>query len=281
MREFFQQVKSSIYDQAYYRGLLGKSMGPSFRYFFTFTFCVALICTVLYSFFTIPLAKQGFNWLIGQTEDIYPAELEVKLDHGIVSTNVTEPYSIKIPDNQKKDINQDGRDFDNYLVIDTKTPFSVDEFKNYKTLVLLTRDTVVYNKEKAISIQSLDEIPNVTVNKNNVNDWLGRAKKLEKVIPPLVVLGTFVGLFCWNLLSLFYLALASLIVWLFFWWWGVAGGYKKAFQVGLHAITLPTLVRFAIFLVFPSTFSWLFDLLFLTIIFANLKMRTSTPKVSS
>jgi len=281
MKEFLHKVKSSVYDPVYYRELLGKPLSYSVRYFFTFIFYVALILTVVFSFASVPAAQSLFSWALQETTDAYPGELEIKLEKGVVGTNVSEPFFIKIPDDQKKNINQNSTNFENFLVIDTRTPFSLDEFKNYKTVVLLTRDTAVYYKnERTAEIQSLATFPNVTVNKESVNGWIDKIRPLGKFIPAVVVLGTFVGLYFFNMLDLLYLFISALLIWFLFWYWSMPYGYKKAYQVGLHALTLPTLVYYVFFFIPALHSSLFFGLIFLLAVIMNLRPGVSPHKSS-
>jgi hypothetical protein len=102
--------------------------------------------------------RDQINTTIENILYFYPEELVVTIQDGKASTNVPEPYFIKFNDviptenwnSSFKEGFEEGVAMDadanleefNLLVIDTKTPFSAEQFKDYHALVWLTEDAV-------------------------------------------------------------------------------------------------------------------------------------------
>jgi hypothetical protein len=213
--------------------------------------------------------------------DYYPQELEITIKNGKVSTNVQEPYYIKIPtewkNNAPDNLEINGQptsqlaDIDNLLVIDTKNPFSLEKLYAYRTVALLTSDSVVYISDNKIEIQPLKNISDFRINKSQLVYLAGTIKPFTKFVYPVVCLGIFVGQALLLLFKFVYLLVAALLIWLVVAIKKINLGYKKSYQLGLHLITLGVILEPIIYLLGISTFPFAFTILLLLLALLNIK----------
>ncbi len=192
---------------------------------------------------------QGFesqtNTLI---ERIFPEDLEIKINKGMVTTNVVEPYYITVsPDTFKGTFLEDKNRTSDYkrrlLAIDTKG--RAEEFERYQAAALLTERSVVYYNDNNIRIQPLRESDNIVVNKKGVLDGFHNMVQKARlgtilrvgvfVLPVLLLLMMYAGQ--WILL-LWYALLVWFIIKIYF----PALGYGRSIKYTAAVSFIPTIV---------------------------------------
>jgi hypothetical protein len=251
--ELWRRIKASIYGPAFYRELVGKPLSYSFKYYVALAVTLALAVTVVLSAYFIPAVNSFLHSVASGVLKYYPQELVVTVKDHHVSTNVPEPYAIKLPDELRQPTENGAAalppDTQNLLVIDTTAPFTVEAFKNNKTVVLVAKDTVAYLDHDAIKVQPLDRAPDATITKQLVASYVNKFEPLIKFVAPLIVILVF--LICMFLFAfeLLYLVFGALLVWLVAAMKKLRVSYGKAYQFGLHALTLPFVVS-ALFTMF-------------------------------
>lgn len=275
---FHKKVKSSVYDPAYYSEVINSSFGSSLKYFFKLIILIAFIGSIYASFIVIPnfnsLVKNFGNELI----DTYPSELEIKFKNGVVSTNVTEPYIIPVP---KDEINKDyGKlKYDNLLVIDTKSDFTMEKFSSYNTVILLTKNAVVSRDNNKITITDLKDVTNFTINHENLVYWVNKFTPIVKVIPFAIPFAIFIGLLIFYSFNLFYLLFASLLVFILGKIRKQGLSYKKSYQVSLHALTLPLILTVLFSELKIHIFLFLPTVILLIVVWFNVKKVESVSPI--
>ena len=277
MMEFFRTVGKSIYNPRFYAGIPARTLGSAFGYFFTLMLWVALVVTIFTSISVIPKVTGMLNSFGSAAMNYYPDGLEITAKSGKISTNVPEPYFFKMPEAFRSGFDQNASSgtFENLLVIDTKDPFSIDLFKQYNTVALLTQDTLVtYDKNNSIKIQSLDSVPDGTLTKAKVISILNVVNKVFKFIPAIVVIGIFVGVFIWHAFELLYLVFGALLIWLILKIKGAAGDYGTSYKIGLYAVT-PALFLMVLMNLLGVSVPFLFTIVFIVAATFNLQK----PKV--
>lgn len=188
---------------------------------FIATLVLALILSISPIYFIFkdayPLVQNLESKVLALVEEVYPEELEVKINKGIVSTNVTEPYYITIREEtlenlfSLKQTDKNTRSRVRLLAIDTKG--KADDFERYQSLALLTESSVVYYNDNNVNIYPLREIQDLTVNKEivkskikeiNKDNIVGNIINIGVLISPLfIILGIFSSqLFMFLLLTL-------------------------------------------------------------------------------
>ncbi len=297
--KFIENIKSSIYNPAYYSEILTKPFSYSLRYFLSLAALAALISTVIFSFVTLPKINKAIGEIVPNILNYYPDDLEVTVKDGKVSTNVQEPYFIKLPADLK-DSNTGTEDkpakeeIENLLVIDTTAPLSLDTFNNYKTFVLLNRDSVIYRESSgSMKIQPLEQGFNGIVTKAKVSSAMDKITPYIKSISYILVPFVFIGLFFGSIfVYLLYLLFGAAVIWLAAKIRNRNLGYGVSYRVGLHAITLGVILEATVFHFFPNLeFTFFFTFIMLAVVWVNLNFasdagvplpepKTDQPKVS-
>ncbi len=269
---FLKKVKSSVYDPLYYSEILNMNFGGSLKYFFKLSLLLALVGAVYLSFVSIPKVNSFISTFGDRVVDAYPAELEVRLKNGLVSTNVVEPYIIPLP---KDDFNSEysKSNYENLIVIDTKSDLSLDKFNAYNTVVLLTKNAVLTRDKGKITITELKGTSDLTINRDKLVYWVGKVTPFVKKLPYIIPVIVFTGLFLYFAFSLFYLLFVALLVFIIGKIRKLGLSYKKSYQISLHAITLPLILSMVSWFVNIKMFFLLPTIILLVVVWANLKAK--------
>lgn len=275
--KFFSDVKNSIYNPDYYQSLITSPFLKSLKYFLVLTLCLALLTAGCLSFSLIPNLKLGIDQLKSGLLQSYPDNLEIYIKKGTVSTNVKEPYFIKMPAGSGLEKKNPG--YENVLVIDTINDFSLEQFKNYKTFCWLSRESVsCYNNNGSIKITNLATMPDFSFSKSTITNFIQKVSPFLSFIYPALIILLFVAIFMGYVLGyIIYLLFAAFLIWLVAKLRKVKIGYKKSYQLGLHLLTLPLLINVIInavsymFEIRIYTFSLFFTAVLVIISFLNLK----------
>ncbi len=271
---FLNKIKSSVYNPAFYSDVVeGREKGP-FKYFFKLSLVLALVFSLTSSFMVVPNIKEFLVDAKNKIEQNYPKDLEVKIQGGIASTNATEPYFVPAPANLKA-MDKEVEDFDNVLVIDTKNDFNLEKFRSYKTIVLLTKDSfVVEGSDGRVNTTPLKDIPDFTVNYENLTRWFLKTDSISRVLSGAVPLLILVGVFIAYMFKLVYLLVAALLVMLLSKLKKVNLSYKKSYSVSMYAVTLPTLLSVLFFFLGMPMPMLVPTLILLVVVWVNLKSVT-------
>jgi hypothetical protein len=287
---FLRTIRNSIYNPAFYSELLSKPLSFSFKYFYTLVAILSLGLAVIVGIKAIPTIRLFSAEVVGKVVNYYPEELVITIAHGKASTNVAEPYFLKLPDDFESKTSAQGvstspdiAKYDNFLVIDTASPLSIERFKEHKTIVLLSgSDAMIADRRGNIRIHNLKNVPDVKIDRAWVSNMAGKIGSLLKVAMPVVVVGAFaVGVVGFSF-KLLYLLLAALLIWLILKIKKVPAGYSKAYQIGLHAMTLGILAQSVFYLLGASQILSLFTILLLAVVLINCSAKegSSAPAVA-
>ena len=284
---FLKDVRASIYGPGYYAGLKEKPLGYSIKYFFLLILCLAVISAGVMLFTVIP-AINGFLTSFGQqVVAYYPDALQITIANGKVSTNVPEPYFLKLPPalqdrlTQSSDAVSGSSSIQNLLTIDTKDPFTIDEFRNDRTLLLLTGDSIAYEKDQqgqSIVVQPLGASTTIAIDKAGVISFVNKAQPYLKIMDWAIAILMPIGIFCALAFRLVYLFFLALLI------WGLAriskleAGYQQSYRWGIHLMTLPLILGTLFWLIAPSFgFPFFFTVMALIMAGINLKTLASSP----
>ena len=275
--KFLQNIKNSIYSPSYYQELLTKRFSYSLKYYLLLALLMAAVITGVLSFTFVPKAKVFIETLGPKIVSGYPEELAITVDKGKVSTNVEEPYYIRMPESLKSnddfDVNGEKMEkFENLLVIDTKSNFSVEQFLSYKTFALLTENALVTANNEQISIQPIDSNVDFYLDKTVLAMYAGKLQSFMKFVTPVLIVGIFVGGFLLSTSKLLYLLLGALIIWLIAKIKKMDIKYSKAYQLGLHLMTLGVILSpILMFLGISGKIPFLFTIILVVLAMVNLK----------
>lgn len=269
---YLNKIKYSIYSPSFYSTLPKIKGGEAFKYFLLLIIPLSLIQLILIIPDFLSLNKEVPTF-ISQAMSKYPKGLEVKITDGKASSNVEEPYFVRSSEKSR---------LSNILVIDTKTPYSSQQFADYDTTAWLTRDTLFVKDTSQTRVIDLKNIGNITINEATIN---GLIQKLSPYFPLLgvaLILFTGLGLFLAYMFKLLYLLFLAVLI------WGVAKIFKwnfkygQSYRIGLFAITLPLLVD----LIVSSSSKWthfygfpfMFTIISLVVVIINFTKTNKTTK---
>ncbi len=250
-KTFFYVLKKSLTSPSYYEDIIKAPFSFSLKFFYFYFFLYSLIGTAFIIPKLIPL-KTLVLALPSKLEKIYPAALEIKIDKGQVSTNVVEPYFFSLKDMEK--IFQDNDVLGaktpvirNFLVIDTKA--IIEDFSAYETVALLTKNNLVMQDAEngGFRVYPLADVPNLTINQQMVKDLTRQmipwVQKVVVYLVPFLALLIFLGLFLFFPFCLFFaLLFYALLAWFLGKILSFPLTYKKAYQISIHLIILPTTI---------------------------------------
>lgn len=242
----FHKIKDSIYNPEYYKSILQKdTLGESIKYLAKLSLIVSIVTTIIIVFF-IPKIQNGIREITNTIIENYPSELIVSFKDGTASINQPEPYKIPIGqvfsnETLNKEILAQNQLKENVIVIDTKTPFSLEKFKEYSTSIWLTKTELITLKDinGQIQINPISTLGNIELSKN----WLVEKQtyffKILPIIIPVVVVLIYLILFLFNFIgTLFSLILYAFVIWLISKITKHELTYKQSYILGVYAVTL-------------------------------------------
>lgn len=282
VKTFFFVLKNSLTKPIYYRSVLKAPISFSIKFLYSFVVFILFIQVSFFSVqaaFLLPQLPEAITVIEKRLNSLYPQNLVITVTDGNVRTNVKEPVFIDFP--EIKDAK-----YDHFITIDTNS--SHEDYSELKTFFLVTKKEVVYPEStldgSRYQSAPLERIENTTVTRHDYDLLLGDAlpflTSLPQNAPYYLLLGVFViplvaGVFQ-TVGYLIQLLILSFMTWAIAQLFGISLSYKKAFQLGLHAIAAPILLLFflqatgnAFPLVFTSGF-----LLWIVIILSKLNKVT-------
>lgn len=201
MIEFFKHIKDSFFGPAFYEDAKGKSLFRAFGFLYGSALLAALVLVIA---FAISLVPDALNHAPLKTvEDKFPESLSVSVIDGKASANVEMPYKVPVEDGDAI------KDFDNYLVIDTRPDISVSTLESYKSVGVLTEKSLyMHQGQGEARIIPLSDAEDITVDKTFAREAAEGLLGVFWVLLPFFVILAAPLL---ALLALIYHAIASLL----------------------------------------------------------------------
>ncbi len=271
LKNFFKNIRESIYSPIFYKHIPHLGLGKAFKYYFLLSLILTLLTLIPIVEGIFIKTPQALQDLITQTVSYYPSELEVNVKEGSASANVVEPYFIPAPQDE---VTADS--LNNLLVIDTKTPYSSEQFDQYKTAAWLTRNTLfVRGGTDRIDIRAikLDQVKDFKVSKMEVQNLADKISPYIKFVGPVLLLLTLLGIYLYYTLNLIYILILALIIMLLskVFKWNL--NYTSSLKTALFAGTLAFFIELVINVLSPFTnfnpFIFMFTLITLAVITIN------------
>jgi len=250
---FFYSLKRSLFDPKYYKKDIAKA---NFWFSYKYLLFLLLILVFVRSFSLAgaylknrPYIQPGVNRILTYAEKLYPANLELKLRGGKLSTNVKEPYIYNLDHKLKVENTR------HLLVIDTKG--SIENYPTYNTYVLATKNAVVYpSKARNNDIEQtsvyyfLDMKQDVTLNQRIFNNFLNTFRPytykalffIDWLVLVLVSLFLIFGSFFWASAVMFGLLIMTFFVWIVSLIFKKKYNYGTLYRFGMHAVTWPIII---------------------------------------
>lgn len=170
----------------------------------------------------------------------YPQDLEITLKEGKLTTNREEPLILPMPN--ETDTSIEFEELENFLVVDVDG--TLDDLENYSTLILVNQSNILTKSNNKIEVYPLKDVPDGVLNAQSLKDIVAKTDPFFEFIPYLIMLMAFVGTvfyyFGFRLVYLLFVALALMVAGQLR---GLNLNFKKYYQIGLHAISLPLLIE--------------------------------------
>jgi hypothetical protein len=232
----------SLTSPQYYKDLLAVDFKFSLKYF--------VILAVIASLATLPRTVEPLindftnqaNSFFQEILDYYPENLVVTISDEKLSINEPEPYFIPLPEALEDTNEVDSETVENLLVIDSKG--TIDDLKTHSTLILVNEKNILVKESNKIEVFPLEGIPNTEITKPMVGELIDRVKPIVEVLPYIFIVLAFVAsLFYYFGIRAIYLVFVATI-------FLVIGSikklnipFKKYYQIGIHAMTMPLLIE--------------------------------------
>lgn len=282
MRQFMEMVQRSILDPIFYREIPLRSLGPAFKYFFTLTFALALVMTVLVSIILVPAINGAVQKLPDGILASYPDDLEIRLEDGRISTNL--PGPIVIPTPEPIDALFRSIEITQFAVIDTTTPFTVDQFNEFHVVFWVLSDSIATRDTSGnVTINKLPVHPEaITMTERDVNAFLAEMRGYIPFVAPLAAFVVFLIYYLVNIAHLAYLfVIGAPLIFVLSRLLKQPLSYGGAYRVGLYAMTVPLILDTGLtyfgmpLLGLPFSFS----LIMLVMVYLNLRPGAIPPPV--
>ncbi len=282
---FPNEIKSSVYNPAFYAEKRTAAGGKAFSYFMKISTIKVLIWTIFLSFYVVPLvsgifSQKGMETIVGS----FPSDLQITIKGGQLSTNVVEPYYIPLPTDLSTSANSKTSSHQpkNLAVIDTKATSPLDSFAQYDTSILVTKDYLISQKSTGqVTVQKLSSLPDTVINQAKISDWITKLHPFLLIFIPLMIIGIIIGAFIFTVIgNLIFLLIYSLVVWLVQKIRKTGMTYGQSYKLGFYAITLP-LALDLVFGLCSFYLPWYVDaVVFLVVIFVNIRGIKAVQPVS-
>lgn len=266
MKEFakkaIQKIKAAGYvfyksltSPAYYKDLLSVKFGFSIKYIFILAFIAAAVTVPVTTGGLINDLRNELDKFMISTSAYYPDELVITMKDGQLSINQDEPFKFAIPEEYKKESlanDSEMEDIENIVVIDPEG--TIDQLDEYKTVVLINKSNAIVRESNKIEVYPLSDAPDGELTKNTVMGILDKLAPFVDAIPYIILVLAFIlALVYYFGFRLAYLLAVGGVLILASSARGLNLEFKKLYQIGLHAMTLPlvievmsTLVKFPI-----------------------------------
>lgn len=272
LNTFWISFQRSLLDLGYYRDIAKASYWFSFKYLLFLLICLSLVKTVQLGSQYYKVRNRIPSFIAMARKEVmalYPKELELRISNGKLFTNVPEPYFVEFPAALGK---MDGK---HLAVIDTKG--IADDYPKYNTLVLATRQALVYPDKQqggttSTKLYYFSEIKrslyiDYALYKKMVISLDPLIAKLPKFIDTTVVFGLIIfpifGGLLWVSGTLFGLLFLTLFVWVLSKIVKTPYGYKTLFRLGMHGATWSILFTFLLDMTNQSV-PYLYNLIFIS-----------------
>lgn len=246
LAQFITNYKRSLRDFTYYKELLQKPFFFSLRFLYLVTFIVLLINTFLFAIsaaFLLPSLPKKIEILQARLQTLYPEDLIISIDDGIISTNKKEPVYLDIPEIRTF------IPYTHFVTIDTSA--SSTDYIDRDTVLLVTGDGVVYpdvnDSTLPYRVEDAHSFGNTRVDYAAYQSALDRVNRVLIMLPEiapwlLIAAVIFIPIFgsiivtAWRLLILLILTGILYPISMIF---GNKFTYSELYKMGMHGLVAP------------------------------------------
>ncbi len=248
IKGFFQEIYNSLFNFDAYRIWQGDAFGKNLGYLFklllltTFLSVLPIFFLLITQSFKLPdIVSQGRQTL----QSAFPKELVLTIKNGQLSTNVKEPYYYDLPKSWA------GGASPTTHLITIATDSQVEDYERYESVVLVTKNAVVYPKSGSSQKEVLF-LRDIKDGKFGYQDYTKGLSQLDPywnyiypvfwfLVISLVLFVPFLGAAFGLLGQLLYLVFLGGVLWLIAKPLGFNKNFGQIYRILMHASTLPIL----------------------------------------
>lgn len=263
LKTFYNAFWKSSIRPSFYKELIKTKFSFSLKYILFLFFLIALIKGVIFDIgavYFIPQIPQFLDRVKTESLSIYPKNLVINFNNGVLKTNVKEPYTIDLPP-LLGDIKSDN--FIYLVTIDTKG--AVENYPQYKSIFLITSNSIVVpdNQSGVSTSGSFKVVPisefvkddqNVTINQKAYQNFLGTILPYLNYLRALAIVLVVLAILVWPFIGailgasgdMFLLVFGAFLIWIFAKIMRRKLSYGKIYQLSMYAITAPVVLAFVL-----------------------------------
>lgn len=283
---FYHAFWGSISSLTYYHDVVKAPFTFSLKYFWFFSLSFGFILTAILSTVIIPPVNAFVTRFEKRALNLYPADLVLTIKDGQLSTNVAEPLRFPLPVELFMETPGAVTDQEQQYLLTIDTKATIDDYAKSQSIVFINRDHIVIPNSDSYRLYPIADINDMVITKAAADAFLQKLFPLLHILPFLIVAGLFMVLSIILPISrLLSLLVLSVILLVFARLLKLPLSYTKIYQIGLHGLTLPTLIQvimISLHLESPIPFfnSILF-ILYTLVILAELRKPTPLPQIQA
>ena len=261
IKTFLYVLKNSISSPKYYNDIVKTKINFSIKYFLALSLLVSVISVIGYSITYLPNYISEINTAYKSIEEGFPEDLIIEFKDGTWSPNKEGPVIIK-----QVDLGEGSKLPENLFVFDKDG--TIEKIDEYNTMFLVNSENILIKTDaEGVVAQPLKNIPNGTIDKNLLNEKMQTIKKLVELLPFLLPLALLIPTFLFEYVggSIFIILLSAIGVYIASISTKRKVDFKSAFQICIHASTIPMIIR-ALSTTYPPAYAFILNwILFITL----------------
>ena len=277
---------NSISSFTYYHEVVKARFSFSFKYFLMFSFILGTLLTIIISVTFVPDVNAFLRRFALRAPALYPNDLVITVKDGKLTTNVTEPLRFPVPLELLSDTPGVVSDQNQEYLVTIDTNAQINDYTKSNSLIFVTREQVVIpdNDGVGFRVYPISSFNDGTIDKATVTRLLDTLSPWYSfIVPVLIFILWFTLTVLLSMVRLISLGVLTLILRLPAFFMHLPLSYSKLFQIGLHALTLPTLIQILMtsFELYPPIpfFNSIVFLLYSLVILSELKRKPVAPVV--
>ncbi len=276
---FARTFRASVWGPGFYQSLPFRPLSFSVGYLISLILWVSFATTIILAVQVLPQARDFLSEAGPVLVRTFPSDLVLVIKDGRASVNLPEPIFIPVPAALVPRITSgDNPTVEHLIVVDTREPFSLERFREYRTFLFLTANELALFDGNGVRVQSLRDLPNTTIDRAGVLSFVGGLDRVIAFLPPLVILGLFVFISGLLALAFFEALVGGLLILVLA---RRAGWkYRVSYQAALHALSLPVILIALRFVGLPAV-PFLSVGIFLAVVAANIILPLLRPPAVS
>ena len=230
----------SMSSLTYYQDVVKTRFRFSFKFYWAFSMMLGILLSISILAGIFPSINSFATNFSSKANQMYPKDLAVTVKNGEITTNVTEPFSIPLPADLQGNLSNQ---FKYILTIDSKA--KTDDFRSLQSLILVTKNSLIFaDRDTSLRVIPLSELGEFTLDRANFAAFVGKITPFIKWLPVFFILAVvFIFLILLPVVKLIGHLGLSLILLILAKVMKIHLGFKKIYQIGLHALVLPTLIQ--------------------------------------